>query len=570
MKNNPTVADYAVGRLADLGMKHVFGVAGDYSFPIDNAIDANDRLSYIACSNELNAAYSADGYARIHGAAILTTTYMVGESSALCGVMGCKAEQVPVFHLVGHLSTRLVRLGKGVHHTFGDGNFERFDGFSDASVCVSAHLTPENAIPEMERVISSVLAQRQPGFIRIPEDLAAMPVVGEPIRGVPFANAPTFSSNPRELDAAVKAILARLTEAKSPVILPARSIARYGLQNELKALLAATGIPYATSGMDKAVISESHPQYLGMYLGDDSTGDARKIVEAADLVLDLGGVRFIDFTTGVFTDRLRASRMVTVGPDYVTVGASELIGDPGPRTFAPVNMKDVLAALTKEAPPFKAPSFSRPTPISESGKSTDRVTNESTYSRVQKFLQPGDIVVVDGGTSNEPMAELFLPDGVEFLDARVWSCIGWGTPAAFGAAMADPSRRVVLVQGDGGHQLTANHIGTMGRYGANLIILLLNNGVFGVEETIQGNGDPKKVHDYDKLAPWQYHKLPEAMGCRDWFCTSVQTNADLEAALQKARKNPSAAYIEILLGSERLVPGASADFIDRLYRLTPA
>jgi indolepyruvate decarboxylase len=83
MKNNPTVADYAVGRLADLGMKHVFGVAGDYSFPIDNAIDANDRLSYIACSNELNAAYSADGYARIHGAAILTTTYMVGESSAL-------------------------------------------------------------------------------------------------------------------------------------------------------------------------------------------------------------------------------------------------------------------------------------------------------------------------------------------------------------------------------------------------------------------------------------------------------------------------------------------------------
>jgi hypothetical protein len=65
-------------------------------------------------------------------------------------------------------------------------------------------------------------------------------------------------------------------------------------------------------------------------------------------------------------------------------------------------------------------------------------------------------------------------------------------------------------------------------------------------------------------------RRPEAMGCRDWFCTSVQTNAELEAALQKARKNSGAAYIEILLGSERLMPGASADFIDRLYRLTPA
>src|SRR5258708_3778266 len=145
MKTNPTVVEYAVGRLADLGIGHAFGVAGDYAFPIDDAIEANDRLSYIGCSNELNAAYSADGYAR-------------------------------------------------VHHTFGDGNFEQFDGLSDISVCVSVHLTPENAIPEMERVISTVLSQRQPGYIQIPQDLADMPVVGEPIRGVPLAITPTFSS----------------------------------------------------------------------------------------------------------------------------------------------------------------------------------------------------------------------------------------------------------------------------------------------------------------------------------------------------------------------------------------
>ena len=155
-------------------------------------------------------------------------------------------------------------------------------------------------------------------------------------------------------------------------------------------------------------------------------------------------------------------------------------------------------------------------------------------------------------------------------DQLIWGCIGWGTtPAAFGAAMADPSRRVVLVQGDGGHQISANQIGTMGLYGANLIILLFNNGIYGVEEIVQGNSDPKKVHVYDKLAPWQYHKLPEAMGCRDWFCTSVQTNAELEAALQKARKNPGAAYIEVLLGSEHLMPGASTEVIDRQYRLRP-
>ena len=68
---NPTVAEYVVDRLADLGIGHVFGVPGDYSFPIDLAIHANRRLKWIGCNNELNAAYSADGYARIHGAAML-------------------------------------------------------------------------------------------------------------------------------------------------------------------------------------------------------------------------------------------------------------------------------------------------------------------------------------------------------------------------------------------------------------------------------------------------------------------------------------------------------------------
>jgi indolepyruvate decarboxylase len=134
--------------------------------------------------------------------------------------------------------------------------------------------------------------------------------------------------------------------------------------------------------------------------------------------------------------------------------------------------------------------------------------------------------------------------------------------------MADPSRRVILVTGDGSHQLTANHIGTMGLYG--VITLLLNNGIYGIEEIVYGNSDPKKVHVYNKLAPWQYHKLPEAMGCRDWFSTSVQTNADLEAALQKARKNPGASYIEVLLGSEKLVPALTPEQVQTLYRLTPA
>jgi len=81
------VADYIVQRLAAEGINHCFGVAGDYAFPLCDAVDRSKEVKWIGCSNELNASYAADGYARIGGAAMLVTTYGVGELSALNGYL---------------------------------------------------------------------------------------------------------------------------------------------------------------------------------------------------------------------------------------------------------------------------------------------------------------------------------------------------------------------------------------------------------------------------------------------------------------------------------------------------
>ena len=105
----PSVVTYALDRLADLGIGHVFGVPGDYAFPINDAVEVHPRLKWVPSANELNAAYAADGYARRKGAGIVCTTYGVGELSALNGLMGSMAERLPVFHLVGTPSLRIVR-----------------------------------------------------------------------------------------------------------------------------------------------------------------------------------------------------------------------------------------------------------------------------------------------------------------------------------------------------------------------------------------------------------------------------------------------------------------------------
>ncbi len=160
MSKQPNVADYIVGRLAREGITDCFGVAGDFAFQVDDAVARSEAIRWIGCSNELDAAYAADGYARVRGCSLLSTTYAVGELSALNGVMGAKAERSCVFHLVGMPTMRNQRVGKIIHHTLGDGVFQNFANISAQAACVSAIITPDNCAHEMERLIATKRGRR--------------------------------------------------------------------------------------------------------------------------------------------------------------------------------------------------------------------------------------------------------------------------------------------------------------------------------------------------------------------------------------------------------------------------
>src|SRR6201992_3483680 len=96
-----TVIQHVLSRLRDIGISDVFGVPGDFSFPLNDAICSEKELRWIGCGNELNAAYAADGYARVKGAGAVCTTFGVGETSALNAIAGCYVVLLLVFHLVG-------------------------------------------------------------------------------------------------------------------------------------------------------------------------------------------------------------------------------------------------------------------------------------------------------------------------------------------------------------------------------------------------------------------------------------------------------------------------------------
>jgi indolepyruvate decarboxylase len=123
---------------------------------------------------------------------------------------------------------------------------------------------------------------------------------------------------------------------------------------------------------------------------------------------------------------------------------------------------------------------------------------------------------------------------------------------------------VILVTGDGSHQLTATEIGIMGKYGVKPIILVANNRLFGIEEFLEENTS----RNYNKIAQWRYADLPAAMGCQNWFTRIVRTNGELEEALEQARSSNRAAYIEVDLGEPLLTP-LTRELLSKEYQLEP-
>lgn len=256
---NPTVAEYVLTRLSQLGIDKFFGVPGDYAFAIDDAAENVPGLEWVLSANELNAAYAADGYARIRGTAILTTTYGVGELSALNGVMGSKAHRLPVFHIVGKPSERIQKQGLITHHNLGDTVYDRFESISASATCVWAELTPTNAIDELERVIREALRESMPAYIVISELSGYTPVVGTPIVGKPLAEIKRQLSVEPELEAAVASILLKLTSAQNPVAVITALNARYGIKEKAQQLIAKLNIPTAVAPNDKGILDESTP-----------------------------------------------------------------------------------------------------------------------------------------------------------------------------------------------------------------------------------------------------------------------------------------------------------------------
>jgi indolepyruvate decarboxylase len=547
-----TVIEYVLNRLKAIGVTDVFGVPGDYSFPVNDAVCNDREMRWIGCTNELNAAYAADGYARIRGLAALSTTYGVGELSAINAIAGAYAEHVPIFHLVGTPGMSVQESHAIMHHTLGNGEYDLFRRMSESLVCAHAVMTPQTVAGETERLIHAALFHRRPVYMAFPADDARKVVEGtaEPV------SMPT--SDPAALAEAAAAIVASYDAAESACVLPGILVARCGLQGAMQAIIDHSNLPFATMFMDKSVLDEQQPGFVGMYDGKLTTEEVRAFVESCDLVLAIGTLAS-DFNTGAFTARLDPAKTIRASHHHVQVGG---------QTYGNVELAELLEVLGRklvQRPWRNIPGTSLGKIV---GGGSDPISVEALYPRWEAFLKPGDILIGETGTASMGMGFALMPEGTTFHNQTLWGSIGWATPAAVGAAVAAPERRVVLITGEGSHQMTAQEIGQFGRLGLKPVIFVLNNNGYLIERLLCK--DPEIA--YNDVAPWRYTELPHALGCEGWFTARVTTCAELDDALAAAGNAATGAYIEVVTDTYAASPLAMKlhDSIQSLYGKTAA
>jgi len=527
-KHTATVGEYLIQRLYAHGVRHVFGIPGDYVLGFYEQL-RHSPLKTINTCDEQGAGFAADAYARVRGLGALCVTYCVGGLKVANSTAEAFAEKSPVIVISGAPGMKERAKNPLLHHKVREFDTQK-KVFEQLTVASTVLDDPQTAFQEIDRVINAALRYKRPVYIELPRDIVAMP-------GNPHYQPKDISetSDPRTLKAALADAVKMINAARQPVIIADVELHRFAMQKQLLQLARKTNIPVAATLLGKSVIGEQHPFYLGVYEGAMGREDVRRYVESSDCVILLGAF-LTDINLGVFTARLDPSRSIYATSEKLSICH---------HSYEDVRFQDFVQGLLRaklrrrRAGRWPHPvKFEPKTKISAAaGRAPIRV--KGLFERLNGFLTDETVVVCDVGEALFGAADLYIHKGTEFLGPAYYASMGFAVPAGVGVQMAAPHTRPLVLVGDGAFQMTGMEISTALRYGLNPIVVVLNNRGYGTERPMQDG-------PYNDVQPWQFHRLPEVLGGGRGFL--VRTAKELDDALNLAAAHTKEyCLLEVLL-----------------------
>lgn len=577
LASEETLASYLNKRLAEIGVKRVMAIPGDYIAEWVATLDEpeiNAGLIRVHPNNEMLATYAADGYGRAangNTVGCVAFTYGVGALNAAQAFAGAHVEQVPLVLINGSPSNAQFnsQRDQGIlwHHMF-DGSQTDLRIFQQLTQSAVRIDNPAYAPDLIDSALTACITESKPVYIEIANTLENMSV--QPVSERPLLIRSPIPQDQQALDDAVSYIWEVLQGAHNLVLMGGVELARQNLQDKFETLFNALQAPYVTSLLGKGLLSEvdAGPWFCGVYNGKNSQQNVQDLIKRSDVLLSLGvletdfnftGVAAADYSPGsedgLPIDGQIEARMGAVKINSVCSRAEDNEIYWGNIELAPLLDALISKAQTAALPnaPFAGLSEGTPweIPPATDFSGDDQITWDSFKSLLSNnYLQTfgaaeTPLILADTGLSFYALNNLKVPQN-GYIAQLSWGAIGYSPAASYGAKLAlddqGINRRVVSISGDGAISESINTLATIAQLGLNNVIFVMANGVFAIEQFLvnaQAFADTPDAPQFEALtqvpqtALWDWVKLAEGFGGVGY---EVTTNAELTAVLEKLRE----------------------------------
>lgn len=529
-----TIGSALITRLHQLGVRHIFGIPGDYVLGLYKLIEQSP-IQHIGTTREDAAGYAADAYARINGIGAICVTYCVGGLNVVNAIACAYAERSPVVVLTGSpgLSERVHN--PYLHHMVKDFSTQK-EVFEKMTVATVVLDDPHTAEREMDRAFSALRRYKRPVYIEVPRDLVNVPLP-QATHPVCAEDAP---SNQAALAEAVSEVRTMLEAAKRPVLLVGAELGRFGLEDQLLKLAERLNVPVASTLLGKSVIREDHPLYVGIYGGLIGRDEVQQFVNDSDCLLILGTHLTDIEDVSVNSPLIAEGRTVHATSDRIAVKHHR---------YEDVRFDEFVRMLSELLlKPFPRRSLPGPEPVPlRPTAESDTVTLHGVFMHVNSVLDDKTLVIADVGEALFAAADLRVHRRFEFIAPAYYTSMGFAVPAAVGVGFADPVLRPIVLVGDGAFQMTGTELSTCVRHKLSPILIVLNNRGYSTEREIM-EGPFNDIHD------WRYEKVCELLGSGVGY--RIRTHGEFVRALSTALADRSQVHVlNVLLDQADRSPG---------------
>lgn len=571
MSASISLAEYLFTRLRQLGVRGLHGVPGDYNLELLDYVKPAG-LVWVGSANELNAAYAADGYARIKGIGALVTTFGVGELSAINAIAGSYAEFAPVVHIVG-TPPRASQDGRRlIHHTFADGEYGRFAQMSShVTVAQTSLWDPRTCAEQIDLVLSECILHSRPVYIQVPTDLVSASLPSDRLKRPISSPVDEPAANPAR-EAALEKVLDRIHKAKKAVIIADGECRPLRIVDKVQEIIDATKWPTWTTAFGKGLFDETRPNFHGVYTGKFDQDVVQETINQADLVLFFGP-HLSSTNTYAYTAIPSPETTILIKGNQVDIGNETFRDVPATFIVSQLSQRIDLSKITRNEPYPRLPrDWSEPIDNLVGNQST--ISQDKLWRAFANILRPGDIVLGETGTAGYGVREMPLPPSTRMFTPVTWLSIGYMLPAAQGAAMAQREliesseyhgikpgeAQTILLIGDGSFQMTAQEMATIIRHSLDVLVVLINNDGYTIERCIHG-----RKQEYNDVSAWRYLEAPRLFGAGDdTYTAAARTWAELAEVLKhdKIKSSGGLRMVEIFLDREDAPKGPLSNMIE--------